>query len=31
MVIYIAIAMSANRVMAWVERRAAVAGYIAGG
>jgi glutamate/aspartate transport system permease protein len=30
-VIYIAIAMSANRVMAWVERRAAVPGYIAGG
>lgn len=30
-VIYIAIAMSANRVMAWVERRAVVPGYIAGG
>ena len=30
-IIYIAIAMTANRVMAWVERRAAVPGYIAGG
>jgi len=30
-VIYIAVAMTANRVMAWVERRAAVPGYIAGG
>ena len=30
-VIYIAIAMTANRVMAWVERRTAVPGYIAGG
>jgi glutamate/aspartate transport system permease protein len=30
-VIYIVIAMTANRVMAWVERRAAVPGYIAGG
>ena len=29
--IYIAIAMSANRVMAFVERRAAVPGFIAGG
>jgi glutamate/aspartate transport system permease protein len=29
--IYIAVAMTANRVMAWVERRAAVPGYIAGG
>ena len=29
--IYIVIAMSANRVMAWVERRTAVPGYIAGG
>ena len=29
--IYIAIAMTANRVMAWVERRTAVPGYIAGG
>ncbi len=29
--VYIVIAMSANRVMAWVERRAAVPGYIAGG
>jgi glutamate/aspartate transport system permease protein len=29
--IYITIAMSANRVMAWVERRTAVPGYIAGG
>jgi glutamate/aspartate transport system permease protein len=30
-IIYIAVAMSANRVMAWVERRAAVPGYITGG
>jgi len=30
-VIYIAVAMTANRVMAWVERHAAVPGYIAGG
>jgi glutamate/aspartate transport system permease protein len=30
-VIYIAVAMTANRVMAWIERRAAVPGYIAGG
>jgi glutamate/aspartate transport system permease protein len=30
-IIYIVIAMTANRVMAWVERRAAVPGYIAGG
>jgi glutamate/aspartate transport system permease protein len=30
-VIYIAIAMLANRVMAYVERRVAVPGYIAGG
>ena len=29
--IYIAIAMTANRVMAWVERRTAVPGDIAGG
>jgi glutamate/aspartate transport system permease protein len=29
--IYIVIAMTANRVMAWVERRTAVPGYIAGG
>ena len=29
--IYITIAMTANRVMAWVERRTAVPGYIAGG
>jgi len=29
--IYILIAMTANRVMAWVERRTAVPGYIAGG
>ena len=28
--IYIVIAMAANRVMAWVERRAAVPGFIAG-
>jgi glutamate/aspartate transport system permease protein len=30
-VIYVAIAMTANRVMAFIERRAAVPGYIAGG
>ena len=30
-IIYIAIAMTANRVMAFVERRVAVPGYIAGG
>lgn len=30
-VIYVVIAMSANRVMAWIERRVAVPGYIAGG
>jgi len=30
-IIYVAIAMSANRVMAWVERRVAVPGYIGGG
>jgi glutamate/aspartate transport system permease protein len=30
-IIYIVIAMTANRVMAWVERRLAVPGYIAGG
>jgi glutamate/aspartate transport system permease protein len=30
-IIYIAIAMTANRVMAWIERRAAVPGYISGG
>ena len=29
--IYITIAMTANRIMAWVERRTAVPGYIAGG
>jgi glutamate/aspartate transport system permease protein len=29
-VVYIVISMTANRVMAWVERRAAVPGYIAG-
>jgi glutamate/aspartate transport system permease protein len=29
--IYIGISMTANRVMAWVERRTAVPGYIAGG
>lgn len=29
--IYIVIAMTANRIMAWVERRVAVPGYIAGG
>ncbi len=29
--IYVAIAMTANRVMAWVERRVAVPGYIGGG
>src|SRR5438552_2669037 len=29
--IYIVIAMTANRVMAYVERRVAVPGYIAGG
>lgn len=28
---YVAIAMTANRVMAWVERRVAVPGYIGGG
>ena len=30
-IIYIAIAMTANRVMAWVEKRVAVPGYISGG
>ncbi len=30
-VIYVAIAMTANRVMAFIERRVAVPGYIAGG
>jgi glutamate/aspartate transport system permease protein len=30
-IIYIVIAMTANRLMAWVERRVAVPGYIAGG
>jgi len=30
-IIYIVIAMTANRIMAWVERRVAVPGYIAGG
>jgi len=30
-VIYVAVAMAANRVMAWVERRVAVPGYTAGG
>lgn len=30
-IIYVVIAMTANRVMAWVERRVAVPGYIAGG
>jgi glutamate/aspartate transport system permease protein len=30
-VVYIAIAMSANRIMALIERRVAVPGYIAGG
>jgi len=30
-IIYIVIAMTANRVMAFVERRVAVPGYIAGG
>ena len=30
-VIYIAVAMTANRVMAYVERRVAVPGYISGG
>lgn len=30
-VIYLVIAMTANRVMAWVERRVAVPGYISGG
>jgi glutamate/aspartate transport system permease protein len=30
-VIYVAIAMSANRIMAFVERRVTVPGYIAGG
>ena len=29
--IYVVIAMTANRIMAWVERRTAVPGYIAGG
>jgi glutamate/aspartate transport system permease protein len=29
--IYIVIAMTANRVMAWIERRVGVPGYIAGG
>jgi glutamate/aspartate transport system permease protein len=27
---YVAIAMAANRAMAWVERRVAVPGYIGG-
>lgn len=30
-VVYVVIAMTANRVMAWVERRVAVPGYIGGG
>jgi glutamate/aspartate transport system permease protein len=30
-VIYVVIAMSANRIMAFIERRVAVPGYIAGG
>jgi glutamate/aspartate transport system permease protein len=30
-IIYIAIAMTANRVMAFIERRVAVPGYIGGG
>ncbi len=30
-IIYIVISMTANRVMAWVERKTAVPGYIAGG
>lgn len=30
-VIYLVIALSANRVMAWLERRVAVPGYVAGG
>jgi glutamate/aspartate transport system permease protein len=30
-VIYIVIAMAANRIMAWLERRVAVPGYMAGG
>jgi glutamate/aspartate transport system permease protein len=30
-VIYVAIAMSANRIMAFIERRVAVPGYVAGG
>ena len=29
--VYVAIAMSANRAMAWIERRVAVPGYVAGG
>jgi glutamate/aspartate transport system permease protein len=29
-VIYVAIALAANRIMAWIERRVAVPGYIAG-
>jgi glutamate/aspartate transport system permease protein len=28
--VYVTIAMTANRVMAWVERRVAVPGYITG-
>ncbi|HSD60188.1 MAG TPA: amino acid ABC transporter permease [Burkholderiales bacterium] len=30
-IVYIIIAMTANRIMAWVERRTAVPGFIAGG
>lgn len=30
-IIYVVIAMTANRVMAWVEKRVAVPGYISGG
>lgn len=30
-VVYLVIAMTANRIMAWVERRVAVPGYITGG
>jgi glutamate/aspartate transport system permease protein len=29
-VIYVVVAMTVNRAMAWVERRVAVPGYIAG-
>ena len=30
-IVYLVIAMTANRVMAWIERRVAVPGYVGGG